>query len=163
ALWDALADGTVDTLGTDHCSFRFDGVKTLGRDDFSKIPNGMPGVEHRPVLMYTAGVKTGRISEVQMARLLAENPAKLFGMYPQKGVLAVGSDADLVVWDPAARWTISAQNQVQNVDYTPYEGMAVQGRAETVFLGGLPVVEGGKVTREKQGQFVPRKPAQFWR
>ncbi|MEG1878974.1 MAG: amidohydrolase family protein, partial [Pseudoflavonifractor sp.] len=163
ALWEALADGTVDTIGTDHCSFHFDGVKTLGREDFSKIPNGMPGVEHRPVLLYTAGVQTGRISEVQMAQLLAEHPAKLFGMYPEKGVLAVGSDADLVVWDPDARWTISAEHQTQAVDYTPYEGMAVQGRAETVFLAGVPVVEGGKITREQQGQFVARKPSQFWR
>lgn len=163
ALWEALAAGEVDTMGTDHCSFDYDGVKTLGRDDFSKIPNGMPGVEHRPVLMYTAGVAAGRITAVDMARVLAENPARLFGMYPHKGVLAVGSDADIVVWDPSARWTISVENQTQNVDYTPYEGCSVQGRAESVYLGGERVVEGGRLVRENRGGFVRRGSAQFWR
>ena len=163
ALWEALSAGEVDTMGTDHCSFDYDGVKTLGRDDFSKIPNGMPGVEHRPVLMYTAGVASGRITAVDMARVLAENPARLFGMYPKLGVLAVGSDADIVIWDPAARWTFSAENQTQNVDYTPYEGIPVQGRAETVYLDGQPVVQNGRLVKENQGRFVPRGPSQFWR
>ncbi|MEG1240196.1 MAG: dihydropyrimidinase [Oscillospiraceae bacterium] len=163
ALWSALTDGNIDTIGTDHCSFNFDGVKTLGRDNFSKIPNGIPGTEHRPALLYTYGVGGGHITEVQLCKLLAENPAKLFGMYPQKGVLAVGSDADLVVWDPAARWTISAQNQVQNVDYTPYEGTEVTGRADTVFLNGTPVVEHGKLTSQNKGQYLKRHAVNFWR
>ena len=123
ALWDALEAGEIDTIGTDHCSFRFHGAKELGREDFSKIPNGIPGVEHRPSLMYTYGVAAGRITAVDMARLLAENPARLFGMYPQKGVLAVGSDADLVIFDPNDTGRITAETQYQNVDYTPYEGM----------------------------------------
>ena len=119
ALWDALEAGEIDTIGTDHCSFRFHGAKELGREDFSKIPNGIPGVEHRPSLMYTYGVAAGRITAVDMARLLAENPARLFGMYPQKGVLAVGSDADLVIFDPNDTGRITAETQYQNVDYTP--------------------------------------------
>lgn len=163
ALWGALEHGEIDTIGTDHCSFDFDGVKTLGEDDFSKIPNGLPGVEHRPVLMYTAGVAAGRISEPQMAKALAENPARLFGMYPQKGVLAVGSDADIVIWNPDARWTITAAEQAQNVDYTPYEGMEVRGRAETVLLNGEIVVDGGALVQERRGRFVRRGPSQFWR
>ena len=113
-------------MGTDHCSFDYDGVKTLGRDDFSKIPNGMPGVEHRPVLMYTAGVACGRITAVDMARVLAENPARLFGMYPHKGRAGRGERRGHRGLGPAARWTISVENQTQNVDYTPYEGCSVQ-------------------------------------
>ena len=163
ALWAALRAGEIDTLGTDHCSFHFHGVKTLGRDDFSKIPNGMPGVEHRPVLMFSEGVRKGRLTEVELARYLSEQPAKLFGMYPQKGLIAPGSDADLVLWDPEARWTVSAANQTQAVDYNPYEGLEVTGRAHTVLLNGKVVVEDGRLTGEKQGQFVKRGPAQFWR
>ena len=150
ALWDALEAGEIDTIGTDHCSFRFHGAKELGREDFSKIPNGIPGVEHRPSLMYTYGVAAGRITAVDMARLLAENPARLFGMYPQKGVLAVGSDADLVIFDPNDTGRITAETQYQNVDYTPYEGMALRGRVDTVLLG-------------RRGRYVSRGPSGFWR
>lgn len=163
ALWEALTGGEVDTIGTDHCSFNFNGVKTLGRDNFSKIPNGMPGVEHRPVLMYSEGVVKGCFRVTDMARVLAEQPAKLFGMYPQKGVLAVGSDADLVIWDPDAQWIISAANQTQSVDYNPYEGWEVTGKADTVLLNGEVVVENGKLTRERAGRFVRRGASQFWR
>lgn len=163
ALWAALTAGEIDTMGTDHCSFHFNGVKTLGRDDFSKIPNGLPGVEHRPVLMYSEGVAKGRLSEVELARCLSEQPAKLFGMYPQKGLIAVGSDADLVIWNPDTRWVITAEEQVQAVDYNPYEGLAVTGKAETVLLLGEVVARDGKPVAEKHGQYVKRGPAQFWR
>ena len=163
ALWQAVEQGEVDTIGTDHCSFDFHGPKQLGRDDFSAIPNGIPGVEHRPALLYTAGVRTGRITEADMARLMCENPAKLFGMYPQKGVLAPGSDADLVIFDPNHTGRITAETQYQNVDYTPYEGMELHGRADTVLLDGQVVVEGGRVVRENQGRYVSRGPAQLWR
>ena len=163
ALWDALEAGEIDTIGTDHCSFRFHGAKELGREDFSKIPNGIPGVEHRPSLMYTYGVAAGRITAVDMARLLAENPARLFGMYPQKGVLAVGSDADLVIFDPNDTGRITAETQYQNVDYTPYEGMALRGRVDTVLLGGEVAVEGGRVLLERRGRYVYRGPSGFWR
>ena len=163
ALWDALEAGEIDTIGTDHCSFRFHGAKELGREDFSKIPNGIPGVEHRPSLMYTYGVAAGRITAVDMAPLLAENPARLFGMYPQKGVLAVGSDADLVIFDPNDTGRITAETQYQNVDYTPYEGMALRGRVDTVLLGGEVAVEGGRVLLERRGRYVSRGPSGFWR
>ena len=163
ALWDALEAGEIDTIGTDHCSFRFHGAKELGREDFSKIPNGIPGVEHRPSLMYTYGVAAGRITAVDMARLLAENPARLFGMYPQKGVLAVGSDADLVIFDPNDTGRITAETQYQNVDYTPYEVMELRGRVDTVLLGGEVAVEGGRVLLERRGRYVSRGPSGFWR
>lgn len=163
ALWDALEAGEIDTIGTDHCSFRFHGAKELGREDFSKIPNGIPGVEHRPSLMYTYGVAAGRITAVDMARLLAENPARLFGMYPQKGVLAVGRDADLVIFDPNDTGRITAETQYQNVDYTPYEGMELRGRVDTVLLGGEVAVEGGRVLLERRGRYVSRGPSGFWR
>ena len=163
ALWDALEAGEIDTIGTDHCSFRFHGAKELGREDFSKIPNGIPGVEHRPSLMYTYGVAAGRITAVDMARLLAENPARLFGMYPQKGVLAVGSDADLVIFDPNDTGRITAETQYQNVDYTPYEGMELRGRVDTVLLGGEVAGEGGRVLLERRGRYVSRGPSGFWR
>ena len=163
ALWDALEAGEIDTIGTDHCSFRFHGAKELGREDFSKIPNGIPGVEHRPSLMYTYGVAAGRITAVDMARLLAENPARLFGMYPQKGVLAVGSDADLVIFDPNDTGRITAETQYQNVDYTPYEGMELRGRVDTVLLGGEVAVEGGRVLLERRGRYVSRGPSGFRR
>ena len=163
ALWEGIAAGDIDTMGTDHCSFDFHGVKELGREDFSKIPNGLPGVEHRPALMYHFGVGQGRMTVSDLVRLLAEQPAKLFGMWPQKGCLAVGSDADVVIFDPARTWTITAKEQVQAVDYTPYEGMTLTGKPETVFLSGQLAAQDGKVVLEGKGQFVHRGPSQFWR
>lgn len=162
-LWTAVEQGEVDTLGTDHCAFNFRGGKDLGRADFSKIPNGLPGVETRPVLFYTHGVAAGRVSEVGMAHLLAENPARLFGMYPRKGVLKEGSDADIVIWDTEYTGRITAAGQFQRVDYTPYEGMATVGRADTVVLGGEVAVRGGALTAERRGRYVARGPAGFWR
>ncbi len=163
ALWTALASDEIDTVGTDHCSFDFAGVKELGREDFSKIPNGIPGVEHRPALMYSAGVAAGRITAHQLMQALSERPAKLFGLYPRKGTVQVGSDADLVIADPAGTWTITAAAQHQNVDYTPYEGMEVTGRVDTVLLSGEIAVEDGRVIAPHRGQFVHRGPAAFWR
>lgn len=162
ALWAAVSGGEIDTIGTDHCSFRLS-VKALGRDDFSRIPNGIPGVEHRPALLYTYGVAAGRLSPAGMARLLAENPARLFGMWPQKGCLAVGSDADIVIFDPNYTGSITAAGQYQNVDYTPYEGFPLRGRADTVLLGGEVAVRGGRVLLERRGRFVRRGPSSFWR
>ena len=163
ALWEALAGDEIDTIGTDHCSFRFHPTKFLGKDDFSAIPGGIPGVEHRPCLMYTFGVKAGRITLLQMMQALCERPAKLFGLFPQKGTLAVGSDADLVLFDPDIPWRIQAARQYQNVDYTPYEGMEMAGRTDTVLLSGQVAVSGGQVVREGLGRYVHRGPAQFWR
>lgn len=163
ALWTAVRGGEVDTLGTDHCSFHFLGPKQLGKDDFSKIPNGIPGVEHRPALLWTYGVNEGRLTAADMARLMAENPARLFGMYPQKGVLAQGSDADIVIFDPNYTGSISAAAQTQNVDYTPYEGFPLKGRADTVLLSGEVVVKGGKLVAGNRGRYVERGASQQWR
>jgi len=163
ALWSGIEAGDVDTIGTDHCSFNFHGGKDLGREDFSKIPNGIPGVEHRPVLMYTAGVAAGRMSAVQLMRLLSEQPAKLFGMYPQKGALAVGSDGDIAILDPACSGGITAAGQHQNVDYTPYEGFQAKCRVDTVLLSGQAAVADGQVVSQGRGRFVRRGASQFWR
>lgn len=157
ALWKAIEDGEVDTVATDQCSFNFEGQKTLGKDDFTKIPGGMPGVENRIELLYTYGVETGKISLERFSQLCSENVAKHYGMYPQKGAIIVGSDADLVVWDPSVCHTITQDNQHYNTDYTPYEGIEVKGMAKHVFLNGEHVVENGDLVLENKGQYVFRK------
>ena len=154
-LWQALASGEIQTISTDHCSFTT-AQKELGREDFTKIPGGMPGVETRAVLLYTYGVETGRIRPEDMCRLLAENPAKLYGMFPQKGILAPGSDADIVVMRTGVSDTITAFGQLQNVDYAPFEGWETSARVEQVFLRGRHVVQDGRVAMEKQGRYVAR-------
>jgi dihydropyrimidinase len=154
ALRRAVEDGEINTVSTDHCSFRYATQKTLGRQDFTKIPNGAPGIEHRPALMFTSFA--GRIAPEQLCRLMSENTARLFGMYPRKGALCVGSDADVTVWDPAERWTIRAAEQQQKVDYTPYEGMDMTGRARWVFVNGILAAENGRPTKEIAGQYVRR-------
>ena len=163
ALWKALGNGEIDTIGTDHCSFFFTGSKTLGQEDFSRIPNGIPGVEHRAILLYTAGVLSGRISLLQFVQVLSEQPARLFGLYPRKGVLAVGSDADIVIFNPNYTGCISSAQQYQNVDYTPYEGFSFHGRVETVLLDGQLAVEKSRVILEGAGRYLHRGPCQFWR
>lgn len=160
-LWNAVAHGEIDVMGTDHCSFNMSGQKTRGIDDFTKIPNGIPGVEHRPVLFYRYGVVSGKTNVQMMCRMLSERPAKLFGMYPRKGAVLPGSDADLVIWNPEKEWTITAEQQIQNVDYTPYEGIRVQGSPEKVFLRGQCVAESGKVLKEGQGIYIHREARQL--
>ena len=155
ALWEALRSGEIHTVATDHCPFTT-AQKRAGRYDFTKIPGGLPGVEHRGQLLYTHGVAAGRIGAEDMCRVLCENPARLYGCWPRKGVIAPGSDGDIVVWDPEARGTITAADQVQNVDYTPYEGWAVQGAAEQVYLRGILAVDRGAVLVENSGQFIKR-------
>ncbi|MGK0550746.1 dihydropyrimidinase [Enterococcus faecalis] len=157
ALWDGVINGDINTISTDHCSFNFQGQKTVGKADFSKIPNGMPGVETRPELIYTYGVATGKISLERMVALLSEDIAKQFHLYPQKGILQPNSDADLVVWEPHTEGVISAKKQLQNVDYTPYEGMMTRGKAKAVYLRGEKVAEDGRVVAAKKGKFVIRK------
>lgn len=154
-LWKGLAQGDIQTVSTDHCSFTT-AQKALGDGDFRKIPGGMPGVETRGVLLYTYGVDEGRITREQMCAVLSENPAKLYGMYPRKGVIAPGSDGDLVVLRTGVSGMISASDQLQNVDYAPFEGTKVTARVERVFLRGKQVVENGQVIREKEGRFVKR-------
>lgn len=144
-LWKALEQNQIDTIGTDHCSFNYKKQKELGIDDFSKIPNGAPGVEHRVGLLYTYGVSTNKISINRMVELLSTNPAKIYGLYPQKGTIEVGSDADLVVINPNKTKVIKAEDQVQNVDYTPYENYRLNCEIERVYLRGKEVSRNGKI------------------
>ena len=154
ALIQAIINGEIDTIATDHCSFNFKKDKELGREDFRKIPNGAPGVEHRIQLIYTYLVDTGYINLSKMCGLMSENPAKRYGMYPEKGILSVGSDADIVIFDPNYVGIITSSNQTQNVDYTPYEGFRVKGHAKTVFLNGECVVKDAVIVKENQGRYV---------
>lgn len=156
ALRAAVRAGEIDTISTDHCSYRFDTQKTFGRDDFTKIPNGAPGIEHRPALIYTSFVAAGELAPEDMCRLLAENPAKLFGMWPRKGRLAEGADADITVWDPDVHWVIRAAAQHQKVDYTPYEGFEVIGRPRAVYVGGELSAKDGEPTGVCAGRYVKR-------
>jgi dihydropyrimidinase len=158
ALWNSLRTGLLDTVATDHCSFNFHGQKELGQHDFSKIPNGGPGVEHRLALLYTYGVLPGRITLQQLVDYTATNAAKLFGLFPRKGIIAPGSDADIVVWNPNHSATISAASQTQRVDYTPYEGWHQQGQAEYVFLRGCLAAQSGKPCGEPRGEYLRRNP-----
>lgn len=153
-LRQALENGEIDTIATDHCSFNLKGQKDRGRGDFRKIPNGGPGVEHRLALVMTSFADT--LGAMDFCRLMSTNPAKVFGMYPRKGVLAEGSDADICVWDPNARWTITAATQHQAVDYTPYEGFEAKGRAHLVYVGGELVVRDGEPLGPKPGKYVAR-------
>lgn len=152
-LWDALAKGQIQTIATDHCSFTTV-QKQMGAEDFSKTPCGMPGAEERPGLIYHFGVNQGKITLEQMCRYLAENPAKLYGLYPAKGVIAPGSDGDLVVWNPQTEWTFSAQTQQSSADYCPLEGLKIKGRAEQVYLRGMLAAENGIIQRPCGGKFV---------
>ena len=154
-LWKALAGGEIQTVSTDHCSFTL-AQKAAGREDFTKIPGGMPGVETRGVLLYTYGVATGRISAERMADVLSETPAKLYGAYPRKGRIAPGADADIVVYDPQGKTVITAADQVANVDYAPYEGYEISGHIAKVFLRGTLAVEEGKILLDRGGQYIPR-------
>lgn len=154
ALREALVAGEIDTIATDHCSFNLHGQKDRGRDDFRAIPNGGPGVEHRPVAIATSF--EGQLGPEDLCRLMSENPARVFGMYPRKGCLAEGADADVCVWDPCARWTISAATQHQAVDYTPLESFEAHGRAKAVFVNGVLVARDGEPTGAQPGRYVPR-------
>lgn len=155
-LWEALESGGIDTIGTDHCSFNYRVQKERGLLDFTKIPNGLPGVEHRPQLLFTYGVGEGRITRERMCAVLSENPAKLFGMYPRKGTLAAGSDADLVLWDPEAEDVITAERQLQNVDHTPYEGMKIKGKPVQVYVRGTLVYREGEILAPGLGKYLHR-------
>ena len=154
ALWEALGRGEIDTVATDHCSFTR-AQKRAGQYDFTRIPGGLPGVEHRGVLLYTHGVAAGRITAAEMCRVLSENPARLYGCWPQKGVLAPGSDGDIVVLNPEGEEVIRAADQIQRVDYTPYEGFPTRGTIERVYLRGRLAVEKGTV-HDTAGVFLPR-------
>ncbi|NMS91655.1 dihydropyrimidinase [Clostridioides difficile] len=156
-LWEGLSNGDIQTVGTDHCSFNFRGQKDLGIDDFSKIPNGAPGVEHRLSLLYTYGVLENKISANKFVEVTSTNAAKIFGMYPRKGEIAVGSDADIVILNTNKEETISYQTQKQNVDYTPYEGFNIRCKVEDVFLRGNHIVQSCNIKEQAIGQYIKRK------
>jgi dihydropyrimidinase len=156
-LWAAVRSDVLSAISTDHCAFNWDGQKSLGKDDFSKIPNGGPGIENRLQMIHEFGVKPGRISLNRMVELLATNPAKLFGLYPRKGTLAVGSDADIVVFDPAKKVTLSASTHHSAIDYNLFEGTEVTGSPEVVLRRGEVLVDGDElVAKPGSGQFVKR-------
>ena len=155
-LWKALRRGEIQTISTDHCSFTL-AQKDMGREDFTKIPGGLPGVETRGELIFSYGVAKRRISAAKMCQLLSENPAKLYGLFPRKGVLRQGADADIVVYDPGASHVIRAEDCVANVDYNPYEGFVTSGGIRQVWLRGTLSVEDGKVlAQEPAGKYMAR-------
>jgi len=156
-LWSGLASGLVDTLGTDHAPFDFQTQKPMGRDDFTKIPNGIPSIEDRINLLYTHGVRRGRITLQQMVAVASTNAAKIFGLHPRKGVIQPGADADLVIYDPDYRGTLSAKTQTQNVDYNAFEGWAIEGRPSLVTVRGEVAVRDGRfVGTVGRGQLLRR-------
>ena len=156
ALWEGIADGHIDVIGTDHCPFFYGKEKQMGKDDFSKAPGGIPGVETRIPLMFSA-VAAGRMTLEKMAATCSTTPARLFGLYPQKGVLAEGSDADIVVIDPAQKTVVTVDALHENTDYTPYEGMALHGCPVMTFSRGEMVARDGAFTGKKgRGRFIKR-------
>lgn len=146
-LWSAINQGIIDVVATDHCPFTWE-KKLMGKDDFSKIPNGHPAIEHRVELLHSEGVIKGKISKQKMVEVLSTNPAKIFGLHPNKGDIAIGADADLVLFDPNKKHIISAKTHHMNVDYSCYEGWEVTGKCETVFLRGEKVIDKGQVLVE---------------
>ena len=155
-LWKALRRGDIQTISTDHCSFTLE-QKDAGREDFTKIPGGLPGVETRDELIYSYGVAAKRISAQRMCLALSENPARMYGLFPRKGHLRPGADADIVVYDPGASHVIRADDCVANVDYNPYEGFVTAGGIRQVWLRGNLAVENGKVLDETpQGRYMAR-------
>ena len=163
-LWRGLVKDDLQLVSTDHCPFDFHGQKELGVGDFRKIPNGLPGVEDRVDLLHDGGVAAGKISRERWVEIISTAPAKLFGMYPRKGAVAVGSDADLVIYDPNRRHTISATTHHMDVDYSCYEGRSVQGGSDVVLSRGSVIVRNGEFTgRKGAGKFVKRAAADFAR
>ncbi len=170
-LWDGLSEGILQTIGTDHCPFFFDGTKPivyegsgiaipgkeLGRDDFTKIPNGLPGIQDRMPVLWTTGVRAGRITANQFVAYMSTNPAKIFGLYPRKGALLEGSDADIVIWDPEKKVKYGVAMSHQRTDYNLYEGWELTGYPEKVFLRGSLIVDGDEWKGKRgTGQFLKR-------
>jgi len=156
-LWEGLRKNTLQVVSTDHCPFCFKEQKEMGRDSFAKIPNGGPGVENRLQLLFHHGVSQKRITLNRWVEIVATTPAKMFGLYPRKGTIAVGSDADLVVWNPETEHTISASTHHMRVDYSMFEGFTVKGNAETVLSRGDVVVDKGQwFGKAGRGTFIKR-------
>ncbi|MEA1978358.1 MAG: dihydropyrimidinase [Chloroflexota bacterium] len=162
ALWEALSDGSIQTIGTDHCPFNFVGQKDLGRERFTEIPGGLPGIESRLSLVYSYGVSKGLISLNQWVSLCCTNPAVIFGLYPQKGELLPGADADIVLFDPVMKKTLSHNMLHENVDYTPYEGFQLQGYPVKTLLRGEVLIGGGKsMNIQGKGKYLRCGPPQI--
>jgi hypothetical protein len=160
--WNALRQGMVSTVATDHAPFDFKGQKEMGLKDFTKIPNGIPSLEDRMTVLWTKGVGEGRINLHQFVDCASTQAAKLFGLFPRKGTVAVGADADLVIWDPKYRGTISAKKQYMNLDYNPFEGWKITGRPSLVTVRGEVAVKDGKfVGKLGRGKLVKREPSHF--
>jgi dihydropyrimidinase len=156
-LWNGLKRDHLQVVSTDHCPFCFKEQKEMGRDDFTKIPNGGPGVEHRMSLIYSGGVAGGRFSVNRFVELVSTTPAKLFGLYPRKGTIAVGSDADLVIFDPKRKHTISAKTHHMRVDYSMFEGIEVTGMPDIVLSRGSVIIDGDKfLGHPGRGEFLRR-------
>jgi dihydropyrimidinase len=157
-LWKGLAQDQLQVVSTDHCPFCYKEQKEMGKGDFTKIPNGGPGIENRMSLVYTGGVHGGRFSANRFVELVSTTPAKLFGLYPRKGTIAVGTDADIVIWDPDKEETISAQTHHMRVDYSMFEGIRIKGMPRQVLVGGKVVVDEGKFAgKPGSGQFLKRQ------
>jgi dihydropyrimidinase len=156
-LWDGLKHDHLQVVSTDHCPFCFEDQKVLGKDDFTKIPNGGPGIENRLQLIYHHGVNDGKLSLNRFVELVSTTPARIFGMYPRKGAIAAGSDADIVFWDPQSDYTISAKTHHMRVDYSMFEGFRVKGNVSKVMSRGEMVVDGGQfLGKVGRGQYLRR-------
>jgi len=161
SLWRGLRTNDLSVVSTDHCPFCFKDQKELGRGDFSKIPNGMPGVEHRMDLLH-AGVAAGQMSLPRWVEVASTTPARMFGLYPRKGVITVGADADIVIYDPHATQTLSAATHHMNVDYSAYEGLDITGRVATTLSRGSVVIDDGQYQgRAGHGTFLARGLNQY--
>jgi dihydropyrimidinase len=161
-LWNGLRDGLVQTVATDHAPFDFKKQKSMGKNDFTKIPNGIPSLEDRINLLYTYGVKAGKIDLHTFVNVASTQVAKLFDLFPRKGTIQPGADADLVVYDPKYRGRISVKTQSMNLDYSAFEGWKIEGRPHTVTVRGQVAVRDGKfVGKHGRGKFLQRKPSHF--
>jgi dihydropyrimidinase len=161
SLWRGLRTNDLSVVSTDHCPFCFKDQKEMGRGDFSKIPNGMPGVEHRMDLLH-AGVAAGHLTLPRWVEVASTTPARMFGLYPRKGAIAVGSDADIVIYDPQARHTLSVQTHHMNVDYSAYEGWELTGQVVTTLSRGSIVIEDGEYKgTASHGTFLARGLNQY--
>jgi dihydropyrimidinase len=157
-LWQGLAQDDLQVVSTDHCPFCMKEQKELGKDDFTKIPNGGPGIEHRLSLVYNGGVHGGKFSPNRFVQLVSTAPAKLFGLYPRKGTVAVGSDADLIVFDPNEEQIISVKTHHMRVDYSMFEGTRVKGATKTVLSRGRTIIDNGRFTgKAGAGEFLKRE------
>jgi dihydropyrimidinase len=161
-LWNGLRDGLIQTVATDHCQFDFKTQKVMGKNDFTKIPNGIPSLQDRINVLYTYGVKAGKIDLHTFVKSASTQAAKTFGLFPRKGTIQPGADADLVVFDLEYRGRISAKSQYTNVDYNVFEGWKIEGRPSVVTVRGRVMVRDGKFTGKiGHGRFLERKPSHF--